>query len=59
MMHSPNWLEEPKERNNKKQNIKEVFENNLSIQNRIRCIPPKNNPNQSERQTRSCDTWGN
>jgi hypothetical protein len=33
--------------NNKKQNIKEVFENNLSIQNRIRCMPPKNNPNQS------------
>jgi hypothetical protein len=47
MMHSFNWLEEPEERNNKKQNIKEVFENNLSIQNHIRCIPPKNISSQS------------
>jgi hypothetical protein len=47
MMHSPNWLEEPEEMNNKKQNIEEVFENNLSIQNHIRCIPPKNHCSQS------------
>jgi hypothetical protein len=47
MMHSPNWLEEPKGTtfcSDKKQNIKEVCNNNLEIQTRIRCIPPKNIP---------------
>jgi hypothetical protein len=47
MMHSFNWLEEPKEMNNKKQIIEEVFKKNLSIQTRIRCIPPKKHYNQS------------
>jgi hypothetical protein len=57
MMHSFNWLEERKEMNNKKQIIEEVFKKNLSIQNRIRCMPPKNMPTNHGHQLQSCDTW--
>jgi hypothetical protein len=57
MMHSLNWLEELEEMNNKKQNIEEVFENNLSIQTRIRCMPPKNITTNHVLQLQSCDPW--
>jgi hypothetical protein len=57
MMHSLNWLEELEEMNNKKQNIEEVFENNLSIQTRIRCMPPKNITTNHVLKLQSCDPW--
>jgi hypothetical protein len=43
--------------NNKKQNIEEVFENNLSIQIHIRCIPPKTFATNHGQRLQSCDTW--
>jgi hypothetical protein len=47
MMHSHNWLEEPVFGttfwyDKGKKLSKRFFENNLSIRNDIRCMPPKN-----------------
>jgi hypothetical protein len=42
-----------------KSKISEVFENNLSIQTHIRCMPPKNISANHGHQLQSCDFNGN